>query len=159
MLKFSIWFNYIYHYIVFDSWILQASISAHFCCGNSEFTVHLWHRKCCPFGYLCWSPLCSCDRYCMVQLFIYRFPVGWWDKFSLLSITALMFAASLQLFSYDRSSDGKYLALSSQDGYCTLIEFQSDELGSSIPFPGLPYIIHIFSHFFSMQNVLWSLWL
>ncbi|CAO2827704.1 unnamed protein product [Amaranthus hypochondriacus] len=31
------------------------------------------------------------------------------------------------------SPDGKYLALSSQDGYCTLVEFQSDELGSPIP--------------------------
>ncbi|KNA08086.1 hypothetical protein SOVF_165860 [Spinacia oleracea] len=33
------------------------------------------------------------------------------------------------------SPDGKYLAISSQDGYCTLVEFQSDELGSPIPFP------------------------
>ncbi|XP_021713903.1 chromatin assembly factor 1 subunit FAS2-like [Chenopodium quinoa] len=33
------------------------------------------------------------------------------------------------------SPDGKYLALSSQDGYCTLVEFQSDELGTPIPFP------------------------
>uniref|UniRef100_A0A803NC96 CAF1B/HIR1 beta-propeller domain-containing protein n=1 Tax=Chenopodium quinoa TaxID=63459 RepID=A0A803NC96_CHEQI len=33
------------------------------------------------------------------------------------------------------SPDGKYLALSSQDGYCTLVEFQSDELGTPLPFP------------------------
>ncbi|XP_074295554.1 chromatin assembly factor 1 subunit FAS2-like [Silene latifolia] len=31
------------------------------------------------------------------------------------------------------SPNGKYLALSSQDGYCTLVEFHNDELGS--PFP------------------------
>lgn len=33
------------------------------------------------------------------------------------------------------SSNAKYLALSSQDGYCTLVEFESDELGSPIPRP------------------------
>ncbi|XP_027073947.1 chromatin assembly factor 1 subunit FAS2 [Coffea arabica] len=31
------------------------------------------------------------------------------------------------------SPNGKYLALSSQDGYCTLLEFQNQELGSSVP--------------------------
>lgn len=31
------------------------------------------------------------------------------------------------------SANGKYLALSSQDGYCTLLEFQNQELGSLIP--------------------------
>lgn len=30
------------------------------------------------------------------------------------------------------SATGKYLALSSQDGYCTLVEFENDELGSPI---------------------------
>ncbi|KAM3708650.1 hypothetical protein ACB098_02G113200 [Castanea mollissima] len=30
------------------------------------------------------------------------------------------------------SPDGHYLALSSQDGYCTLLEFEHDELGSSV---------------------------
>ncbi|KAF4403733.1 hypothetical protein G4B88_002586 [Cannabis sativa] len=30
------------------------------------------------------------------------------------------------------SSDARYLALSSQDGYCTLVEFENDELGSPI---------------------------
>ncbi|KAF6154903.1 hypothetical protein GIB67_018340 [Kingdonia uniflora] len=33
------------------------------------------------------------------------------------------------------SSNAKYLALSSQDGYCTLIEFESNELGSLIHVP------------------------
>lgn len=42
------------------------------------------------------------------------------------------------------SLDGKYLALSSQDGYCTLVEFQSDELGSPISFPdGKTAISHV----------------
>ncbi|KAL2906786.1 Chromatin assembly factor 1 subunit FAS2 [Bienertia sinuspersici] len=42
------------------------------------------------------------------------------------------------------SPDGKYLALSSQDGFCTLVEFQSDELGSRIPFPdGKTNISHL----------------
>jgi hypothetical protein len=36
--------------------------------------------------------------------------------------------SSLQPFS-NRSSDAKYLAVSSRDGYCTLIEFENDELG------------------------------
>ncbi|CAN6458487.1 unnamed protein product [Victoria cruziana] len=31
------------------------------------------------------------------------------------------------------SSDAKFLALSSQDGYCTVLEFENDELGSPIP--------------------------
>ncbi|KAF5175136.1 Chromatin assembly factor 1 subunit fas2 [Thalictrum thalictroides] len=31
------------------------------------------------------------------------------------------------------SSNAKYLALSSQDGYCTLVEFENDELGSPLP--------------------------
>ncbi|GAV69429.1 LOW QUALITY PROTEIN: WD40 domain-containing protein, partial [Cephalotus follicularis] len=35
------------------------------------------------------------------------------------------------------SSDGRYLALSSQDGYCTLVEFEKDELGSPISLSGL----------------------
>ncbi|KAK9110427.1 hypothetical protein Sjap_018487 [Stephania japonica] len=34
------------------------------------------------------------------------------------------------------SPDAKYLALSSQDGYCTLVEFRSEELGTPIPLPG-----------------------
>lgn len=33
------------------------------------------------------------------------------------------------------SPDGRYLALSSQDGYCTLLEFERDELGSPIFVP------------------------
>ncbi|GAV87154.1 WD40 domain-containing protein [Cephalotus follicularis] len=35
------------------------------------------------------------------------------------------------------SSDGRYLALSSQDGYCTLVEFEKDELGSPISLSGV----------------------
>ncbi|KAK9670581.1 hypothetical protein RND81_13G211100 [Saponaria officinalis] len=34
------------------------------------------------------------------------------------------------------SPDGKFLALSSQDGYCTLVEFHNDELGSPVPLSG-----------------------
>lgn len=34
------------------------------------------------------------------------------------------------------SPTGKYLALSSQDGYCTLLEFQNQELGLPIPLSG-----------------------
>ncbi|KAK9134583.1 hypothetical protein Syun_013913 [Stephania yunnanensis] len=34
------------------------------------------------------------------------------------------------------SPDAKYLALSSQDGYCTLVEFGIGELGTPIPLPG-----------------------
>ncbi|CAN6458484.1 unnamed protein product [Victoria cruziana] len=34
------------------------------------------------------------------------------------------------------SSDAKFLALSSQDGYCTVLEFENDELGSPIPILG-----------------------
>lgn len=36
-----------------------------------------------------------------------------------------------------RSPDGRYLALSSQDGYCTLLEFEHDELGSPVSLSGL----------------------
>uniref|UniRef100_A0A0V0HWX1 Putative ovule protein n=1 Tax=Solanum chacoense TaxID=4108 RepID=A0A0V0HWX1_SOLCH len=34
------------------------------------------------------------------------------------------------------SATGKYLALSSQDGYCTLLEFDNEELGSTFCRPG-----------------------
>ncbi|CAI0555337.1 unnamed protein product, partial [Linum tenue] len=34
------------------------------------------------------------------------------------------------------SSNGQILALSSQDGYCTLVEFENDELGSPIASQG-----------------------
>jgi len=34
------------------------------------------------------------------------------------------------------SSTGNYLALSSQDGYCTLVEFENNELGSPISLSG-----------------------
>lgn len=35
-----------------------------------------------------------------------------------------------------RSSDAKYLAVSSQDGYCTLLEFENNELGSRVSLSG-----------------------
>ncbi|KAB2619838.1 hypothetical protein D8674_041344 [Pyrus ussuriensis x Pyrus communis] len=38
----------------------------------------------------------------------------------------------LRYFLFKRSPDAHCLALSSQDGYCTLIEFENDELGSPI---------------------------
>ncbi|KAL9229652.1 hypothetical protein vseg_005097 [Gypsophila vaccaria] len=34
------------------------------------------------------------------------------------------------------SPNGNFLALSSQDGYCTLVEFHNDELGSPVPLSG-----------------------
>uniref|UniRef100_A0A7N0TRP2 CAF-1 p60 homolog n=1 Tax=Kalanchoe fedtschenkoi TaxID=63787 RepID=A0A7N0TRP2_KALFE len=34
------------------------------------------------------------------------------------------------------SPNGKFLAVSSQDGYCTLIELKNEELGSPVPSPG-----------------------
>lgn len=36
-----------------------------------------------------------------------------------------------------RSPSGNYLVLSSQDGYCTLLEFENQELGCPIPISGL----------------------
>lgn len=36
-----------------------------------------------------------------------------------------------------RSPSGNYLVLSSQDGYCTLLEFEKQELGCPIPISGL----------------------
>lgn len=36
------------------------------------------------------------------------------------------------ILAVQRSSDARYLALSSQDGYCTLVEFENDELGAPI---------------------------
>jgi hypothetical protein len=45
-----------------------------------------------------------------------------------------------------RSSDAKYLALSSRDGYCTIIEFENEELGQPHIIPG---IFHLFVFLFS----------
>ena len=42
-----------------------------------------------------------------------------------------------------RSPDGHYLALSSQDGYCTLLEFEHDELGSPVSLSGLLFFFHL----------------
>lgn len=33
-------------------------------------------------------------------------------------------------------ADACFQALSSQDGFCTLVEFEKDELGSQVPFSG-----------------------
>jgi hypothetical protein len=38
---------------------------------------------------------------------------------------------------YVRSSDAKYLAVSSRDGYCTIIEFENEELGELHILPGI----------------------
>ncbi|XP_059432786.1 chromatin assembly factor 1 subunit FAS2 isoform X2 [Corylus avellana] len=40
------------------------------------------------------------------------------------------------------SPDGRYLALSSQDGYCTLLEFELDELGSPISLSEKKAMVH-----------------
>lgn len=42
-----------------------------------------------------------------------------------------------------RSSDAKYLAVSSQDGYCTLLEFENDELGSRVSLSGWFLMIRV----------------
>lgn len=42
-----------------------------------------------------------------------------------------------------RSSDAKYLAVSSRDGYCTIIEFEDEELGQPHILPGI-YPFHSF---------------
>ena len=36
-----------------------------------------------------------------------------------------------------RSSDAKYMAVSSRDGYCTIIEFENEELGEPHILPGI----------------------
>lgn len=36
-----------------------------------------------------------------------------------------------------RSPDAQYLALSSQDAYCTLVQFENNELGSVLSLSGL----------------------
>lgn len=46
-----------------------------------------------------------------------------------------------------RSPTGKYLALSSQDGYCSLVEFVDDELGSPICLSGIFKFILYLSYF------------
>jgi hypothetical protein len=44
-----------------------------------------------------------------------------------------------------RSSDAKYLAVSSRDGYCTIIEFENEELGQPHILPGI-YPFHCSFH-------------
>lgn len=45
---------------------------------------------------------------------------------------------------FERSPDGRYLALSSQDGYCTLLEFEHEELGSPVSLSGLLFLLFIY---------------
>ena len=40
------------------------------------------------------------------------------------------------LWSHRRSGDAQYVAVSSQDGYCTLLAFSDDELGVQLPCSG-----------------------
>lgn len=47
-------------------------------------------------------------------------------------------------FWFGRSPDAKYLALSSQDGYCTLVEFDRDDLGSPFTISGLVVFLILF---------------
>lgn len=57
-----------------------------------------------------------------------------------------------------RSPEGHYLALSSQDGYCTLLEFEHDELGSPISLSGLassfPFLSLLYQSSFPPRNCL-----
>lgn len=49
------------------------------------------------------------------------------------------------IFVVERSFDARYLALSSQDGYCTLVEFEKDELGQPSSSLGLLFI-HLYAN-------------
>lgn len=55
---------------------------------------------------------------------------------------------------FQRSHDGKYLAVSSQDGYSTLVEFENGELGSPLILSGLPLLLqlHILLHLISIPS-------
>ena len=55
---------------------------------------------------------------------------------------------------FQRSHDGKYLAISSQDGYSTLVEFENGELGSPFLLSGLPLLLqlHILLHPISIHS-------
>lgn len=55
-----------------------------------------------------------------------------------------------------RSPEGRYLALSSQDGYCTLLEFEHDELGLPISLSGLASSFPFLSILFSPLQLLSS---
>lgn len=46
-----------------------------------------------------------------------------------------------------------YLALSSQDGYCTLVEFEDNELGESIPISGSLLVLSLST----FQNSIWPI--
>ena len=47
-----------------------------------------------------------------------------------------------------RSPDAKYLSLSSRDGYCTIIEFENEELGQPHALSGIFYIFPFLSSLF-----------
>ena len=49
----------------------------------------------------------------------------------------ILMSQLLTMFVANRSSNAQYLALSSRDGYCTLVEFETNELGSPISSAGL----------------------
>ena len=57
-------------------------------------------------------------------------------------------------FHFCRSSDAKYLALSSRDGYCTIIEFEDEELGQPHTISGICY--YSFFYVFSLSGYLIS---
>lgn len=52
---------------------------------------------------------------------------------------------------FKRSPDAHFLALSSQDGYCTLVEFENNELGTPISSSGIPHPSLIFYHIFTTE--------
>ncbi|KAJ0040288.1 hypothetical protein Pint_27220 [Pistacia integerrima] len=55
------------------------------------------------------------------------------------------------------SPNARYLALSSQDGYCTLVEFENDELGSPISLSGLQSSLHFLLFVCLSPSGLWPL--
>ncbi len=59
-------------------------------------------------------------------------------------------------FPYSRSADARYLAVSSQDGYCTLLEFEKDELGVMVPLSGL--LLFPFSFVYGYDFVFMESW-
>lgn len=129
------------------SWILQSPLSSHFCGGHFEFFVYLWHREHYSNYNLGWSSLCGHNWHCLVKLlpvtrhcyFIFFLCIIY-----ILKAQNVIWVQIAALISFHRSSDARYLASSSQDGYCTLLEFDGDELGTPIVLSGLhPFHIQI----------------
>lgn len=119
----TFWWQDLFFFLLHSS-IFQAPLSPYFCSGHFELLVCLWHWKHSTDSNHSWSSLCSYNRHCMV---IFIPPFG-------KKIPAYLFENSK--FSY-RSPAGNYLVLSSQDGYCTLLEFENRELGSPLSLSGL----------------------